>query len=74
MKLTDREIAILNRYGGNNKDFERINELSRENGWTHDILSHWISYVLENTPFMYDKLEIWANNIAEALKESEYMN
>lgn len=74
MDLNEKEITILKKYGGNDNEIELINAVSRRNGWTHDILSHWVSYVVRNTPFMHDKLEIWANNIADALEESEKTN
>ncbi|MEG1723693.1 MAG: hypothetical protein RR303_11980 [Bacteroidales bacterium] len=71
MNLNKKEIAILKKYGSKNEEIELINEISRKNGWTHHILSQWVSYVVQNTPFMYDGLETWANHIAHELENSE---
>lgn len=71
MNLNEKEIEILKKYGSKNKEIKLINQISKKNGWTHNILGQWVFYVVQNTPFMYDGLETWANNIIHDLEDSE---
>lgn len=69
MKLNKKEIAILRKYGSKNENIKFINNLSHDQGWQSDILSHYVEYVVSRCDIMNDYIEEWANNITKDLSK-----